>query len=115
MEAHLSSRHRDTVGRIFSQPLSRNIEWREVVSLLEAIGTVGHEHDGKLEVIPPRSLITARATTVTVSGANRPNGDSSARPTLHASDERLVSGRPRTSGLSGRSASTVDPRRLRLD
>jgi hypothetical protein len=50
MEAHLSSRHRDTVGRIFSQPPSRNIEWREVVSLLEAIGTVGHEHNGKLKV-----------------------------------------------------------------
>lgn len=50
MEAHLSSRHRDTVGRIFSQPPSRNIEWREVVSLLEAIGTVRYEHNGKLRV-----------------------------------------------------------------
>jgi hypothetical protein len=37
MEAHLSSRHRDTVERIFSHPPSRNIEWREVVSLLETI------------------------------------------------------------------------------
>ena len=34
METHLSSRHRDTIGRIFSQPPGRNIEWREVVSLL---------------------------------------------------------------------------------
>jgi len=50
MEAHLSNRHRDTVERIFSQPPSRNIEWREVVSLLEAIGTVTHEHNGKLKV-----------------------------------------------------------------
>ena len=50
MEDHLSSRHRDTVERIFSQPPNRNIEWREVVSLLEAVGTVTHEHNGKLKV-----------------------------------------------------------------
>jgi hypothetical protein len=50
MEAHLSSRHRDTVKKIFSHPTSRNLEWREVVSLLEAIGSVTHEHNGKLRV-----------------------------------------------------------------
>jgi hypothetical protein len=50
MEAHLSSHHRDTIERIFSHPPSRNIEWRQVVSLLETIGTVTHEHNGKLKV-----------------------------------------------------------------
>lgn len=50
MEAHLSSRHRDTVEKIFSQPPNRNIEWREVMGLLEAVGTVTHEHNGKLKV-----------------------------------------------------------------
>jgi hypothetical protein len=50
MEAHLSGRHRDTVEKIFSQSSSRNIEWREVVSLLEAVGDVTHEHNGKLKV-----------------------------------------------------------------
>jgi hypothetical protein len=50
MEAHLSSRHRDTVDRIFSHPPSRNIEWREITSLLETIGSVTHEHNGKLRV-----------------------------------------------------------------
>jgi hypothetical protein len=50
MEAHLSSRHRDTVESIFSQPPSRNVEWREVLSLLETIGTVTHRHNGKLKV-----------------------------------------------------------------
>jgi len=50
MEAHLDSRHRDTVERIFAEPTSHNIEWREVVSLLEATGTVTHEHNGKLRV-----------------------------------------------------------------
>jgi hypothetical protein len=50
METHLSSTHRDTVKRIFSQPANRNIEWREVVSLLETIGTVTRQHNGKLKV-----------------------------------------------------------------
>jgi hypothetical protein len=51
MEAHLSSHHRDTIERIFRHPASRNIEWRQVVSLLETIGTVTHEHNGKLKVV----------------------------------------------------------------
>ena len=50
VEAHLSGRHRDTIEKIFSHPANRNIEWREVVSLLEAIGDVTHEHNGKLKV-----------------------------------------------------------------
>ena len=50
MAAHLSNRHRDTVGQIFSEPASHNIEWREVVSLLEAVGTVTDEHNGKLRI-----------------------------------------------------------------
>ena len=61
MEAHLSSHHRDTVEKIFRHPASSNIEWRQVVSLLEEIGTVKHEPNGKLkvtigpetEVLPP--------------------------------------------------------------
>jgi len=50
VESHLSSRHRDTVEKVFSHPPNRNIEWHEVVSLLETIGTVTHEHNGKLKV-----------------------------------------------------------------
>ncbi len=50
METHLSSRHRDTVERIFGHPPGHNIEWREVVSLLETIGSVTQEHNGKLRV-----------------------------------------------------------------
>lgn len=47
---HLSNRHRDTVEKIFQHPLSHNIEWRPVLSLLEAVGTVEERHDGKLAV-----------------------------------------------------------------
>ena len=46
----LDGRHRDTLRRIFEHPTSHNIEWREVVSLLEAVGTVNVHHDGKLAV-----------------------------------------------------------------
>jgi hypothetical protein len=50
MEAHLSNHHRDTIEKIFRHPASHNIEWRQVVSLLETIGTVTHEDNGKLKV-----------------------------------------------------------------
>jgi hypothetical protein len=60
---HLDSRHRDTLRQIFEHPSSHNIEWRAVMSLLEATGTVTVHHDGKVAVkigpeleflVPPR-------------------------------------------------------------
>jgi hypothetical protein len=60
---HLDSRHRDTLRQIFEHPTSHNIEWRAVMSLLEAAGTVTVHHDGKVAVkigpeleflVPPR-------------------------------------------------------------
>ncbi len=50
MSEGLSNHHRDTLERIFSHPSSSNIEWRQVVSLLEAVGTVTEEHNGNLKV-----------------------------------------------------------------
>jgi hypothetical protein len=47
---HLGSHHRDTLERIFRHPSSANIEWRQVKSLLGAVGTVTEEHNGKLVV-----------------------------------------------------------------
>jgi hypothetical protein len=47
---HLDSRHQDTLRRIFQHPASHNIEWREVMSLLEAVATVTVRHDGKVAV-----------------------------------------------------------------
>jgi hypothetical protein len=46
----LSNNHRETIERIFSHPSSGNIEWRQVRSLLEAVGTASEEHNGKLKV-----------------------------------------------------------------
>ena len=50
MDVHLNNHHRDTVEKIFSHPASENIEWRQVLSLLEAVATVSARHDGKFEV-----------------------------------------------------------------
>jgi len=47
---HLDNRHRDTLRQIFEHPTSHNIEWRAVLSLLEAVGTVTVRHDGKVAV-----------------------------------------------------------------
>jgi hypothetical protein len=46
----LSSNHRDTLARIFEHPLSHNIEWQAVLSLLQQVGAVDEEHDGSYHV-----------------------------------------------------------------
>jgi hypothetical protein len=47
---HLTSHHRDTLLQIFQHPTSHNIEWHDVLSLLQAIGSVDERHDGKFHV-----------------------------------------------------------------
>ena len=47
---HLDNHHRNTLRQIFQHPVSHNIEWHAVASLLEAIGTVDVHHDGKVTV-----------------------------------------------------------------
>jgi hypothetical protein len=46
----LSHHHRETIDRIFAHPTSGNIEWRQVRSLLEAVGTVTDGHGGAFVV-----------------------------------------------------------------
>lgn len=54
---HLSNHHRSTLREIFDHQ-SGTIEWRKVRSLLEAMGTVEEEHDGKLRVtVGPESEV----------------------------------------------------------
>lgn len=50
MASSLNNHHRDTLAQIFSHPSSSSIEWHQVLSLLEAVGTVAKEHNGKLKV-----------------------------------------------------------------
>ena len=44
---HLSNDHRDTLLKIFQHPTSHNIEWREVTSLVAAVGSMQETHGGK--------------------------------------------------------------------
>jgi len=48
--AHLNNHHRDTLASIFRHPTGHNIEWPDVLSLLEVVGTVENSHDGKYVV-----------------------------------------------------------------
>jgi hypothetical protein len=59
-DVHLSGRHRDTLERLFEHPSSRNIEWRDALSLLDVLGTVVEETNGKLRVTvgPETEVIT---------------------------------------------------------
>jgi hypothetical protein len=47
---HLTNHHRATMRQLFQHPVSHNIEWHAVTSLLEAIGSVETHHDGKVTV-----------------------------------------------------------------
>jgi hypothetical protein len=46
----LNSDHQAVVRRLFAHPPSENIEWRQVRSLLDSLGAVTEEHNGKLRV-----------------------------------------------------------------
>jgi hypothetical protein len=47
---HLNNHHRDTLLQIFRHPAGHNIEWRAVLSLLQALGSAEERHDGKFVV-----------------------------------------------------------------
>jgi hypothetical protein len=47
---HLNNHHRNTLRQLFQHPIGHNIEWRSVLSLLEAVGTIEERHDGKVSV-----------------------------------------------------------------
>ena len=46
----LNAHHRVTVEKIFQHPVSHNIQWHDVLSLLRSVGTVSEEHDGRFSV-----------------------------------------------------------------
>jgi hypothetical protein len=48
--AHLSNHQRNTLRQIFQHPAGHNIEWRAVLSLLEAVGSAEEQHGGKVAV-----------------------------------------------------------------
>jgi len=46
----LDGHHKATVEKIFSHPVSHNIQWHDVLSLLRGVATVTEEHDGRCKV-----------------------------------------------------------------
>lgn len=51
MSTHVSSHHRATIEKIFRSPVGGNIEWRDVLALLESVGAVTEERNGKYIVV----------------------------------------------------------------
>lgn len=49
-ENKLDGHHRATVEKIFQHPLSHNIQWHDVLSLLESVASVTTGHDGRFKV-----------------------------------------------------------------
>jgi thiamine biosynthesis lipoprotein ApbE len=47
---HLNNHHRGTLNKIFQHPVNHNVEWNDVLSLLNAVATVEEKHDGKYSV-----------------------------------------------------------------
>ena len=50
MAEHLNNHHRQTLEHLFDHQQKGNIHWREVRSLLEAVGEVEEEHNGKVRI-----------------------------------------------------------------
>lgn len=46
----LDAHHRATVEKIFGHPAGHNIQWHDVLSLLQSVGTVARGHDGRYTV-----------------------------------------------------------------
>ena len=46
----LDAHHRATVEKIFNHPVSHNIQWHDVLSLLQRVATVSEERDGRYAV-----------------------------------------------------------------
>ena len=50
MTIHLNGHHRKTLASIFRHPASHNVEWHDVLSLLNCLGSVGERHGGGYEI-----------------------------------------------------------------
>ncbi len=46
----LDAHHRATVEKIFNHPVGHNIQWHDVLSLLQSVATVTEEADGRFTV-----------------------------------------------------------------
>ena len=59
---HLNGHHRMTLASIFSHPESHNVEWHDVLSLLNHLGSASARHGGGYDaVIGADRLVLGRA------------------------------------------------------
>jgi hypothetical protein len=58
---HLNNHHRATLAKIFQHPVSHNLDWKEVLSLLRAFALVEERHDGKFSVTLGETTTTLEA------------------------------------------------------
>jgi len=49
-DPQLDAHHRATVEKIFNHPVSHNIQWHDVLSLLQSVAVVTEERDGRYTV-----------------------------------------------------------------
>ena len=62
----LDAHHRRTVDKLFAHPTSHNIQWHDVLSLLEAVADVDEAKDGRYKVTlgpETQTLEAPRGTT----------------------------------------------------
>jgi hypothetical protein len=59
----LNGHHRATVEKIFQHPVSHNIQWHDVLSLLQSVAEVSEGHDGRYKVILGAETETLDAPT----------------------------------------------------
>lgn len=46
----LDAHHRKTTEKLFTHPTSHNIQWHDILSLLQAVAEVDEVHDGRFRV-----------------------------------------------------------------
>jgi thiamine biosynthesis lipoprotein ApbE len=46
----LDAHHRKTVEKLFAHPIGHNIQWHDVLSLLEAVAEVDESHEGRFKI-----------------------------------------------------------------
>jgi hypothetical protein len=57
-DTHRAAAHQRTLGMIFEHPTSHNIEWRDVIHMLDSIGTTADGgHDGLRVTVNQKTVV----------------------------------------------------------
>lgn len=54
----LDAHHRATVNKLFNHPVGHNIQWHDVLSLLQSVGEVDEHPDGRVTVTVGAQTVT---------------------------------------------------------